>query len=548
MKLIGVIRVSRDSQAGEGKKDLDRQRQAIRIIQEETGASLVGGAPVEVIGVSGSDLADTPEWANTIAPAILSGAHVACDNVDRMIRADAFDLRTLGHLQAAEGRLYLPGKVYDTTDHRDVFMLTVYAGMGGYEKREIARRSKAGKEAKRKRGQWVMSSDKLPMGCTYDRNAPEGKWWGYDEDQAEKVRMAYFLYGVEGWTLNKIAKYLRVSPYGPKVILRNPIYKGMLTFSHAAKMLKGGKTQNYAREPQDVIRVRVYGDEDKGQPPQLVTDELWETVVRRIDENAASRRKLREETRPDIWLSGYVIVDENLEGVTDLDMDAPPSRHVIYGHTRGQKPSRYACRCQHRQEERCDFASMNADNLNSTMDDYLSELTKDPHVIAEFKRQVDEYKTNGGGAAIAALEAKINKLKSKLERLDDLYVDGEITRARRDEKATKIKTDLVNAERALAQVENRPQPTMRDVDMLAKEWVWDRDWDHTRKREWLQKYVSVIKVSRDHVEELTIRIPSETGGLPCVPVHERRTEIIRKRRPDRRTLAKSTATATATDA
>lgn len=176
-RLIGIARVSSDEQAGDNGEGLERQRVNIRNVAARLGVPNV--TIVDVVGVSGSDLADTPQWKATIAPAVSQGADIVVDSLDRLIRASAFDFRVLQLLLAHKAKVVLPSNSYDTTNPRDRMTLTIFAGVGGYERSEIARRANEGKEAKRRAGHWVQDPALLPLGVTYDKKA---KVWGYNGD------------------------------------------------------------------------------------------------------------------------------------------------------------------------------------------------------------------------------------------------------------------------------------------------------------------------------------------------------------------------------
>ncbi len=197
---MGIIRVSTEGQAGEDGEGLERQRHSVKGIAKALSADL---QMVEVIGVSGSDLAETPAWNRVIAPAIKAGAHVAADAIDRIVRADGFDLTTLKVIKEAGARIYIPGTMYDPARvPRDVLSLTMFAGMGGAEKADIKWRLNGGKERGRAVGRWVSGKHILPMGVDYDY---ETHRWSYTEE-AEVIRSAYHALVSGGESVSTVAR------------------------------------------------------------------------------------------------------------------------------------------------------------------------------------------------------------------------------------------------------------------------------------------------------------------------------------------------------
>ena len=515
-EIIGVIRVSGKGQAGDDLEDLERQRKAIRAIAAANPQSTIIG-PVEVIGVSGSDLADTGDWDRTIAPAIERGADVAADAVDRLIRADDGDLRVLHHMLRHGRKAFLEGNTYDTTNHRDFFNLYVFAGIGGFEKQEIRRRFSGGKEAHRKRGQWVNGQNKLPLGCIYDKDAALGKWWGWDPDKAPRVRAAYEGYVHDGWSIARVAGVVGLTQSGAMHMLRNPIYKGIRTYpirTVRTKSKENGelriKQKNYQRDPEDIISVPVYGLE--GQEPQLVSDQMWQAAQDRMSKRAKTRAKSRDEAAPELWATGYM--RSAYESTPHDDLDSPDDftpRHKLYGQSKKNRPHRYTCRCHmdKRVGAKCGLPSMQAAKINATLDRVLGDSTG-PDFAVVVEAQNNARKTSQAQVNVYLVESQIGKLESKAKRINHVFIDGGMDQDTRDGKVAEIKAEIARLRETLAQVEESPEATPEDVKGIS---AWNPTWDGPTKRQWVQRYVDAIVIAATGVDSVAIRVPCGAGGV-----------------------------------
>lgn len=543
MKLIGLARVSTDEQAGkklanteDDREGLDRQHISLIEVAKAHGCPV---RIVDVINVSGSDVADCKEWQNVILPALQDpNAHLAIDEIKRLIRADAFDLRVLQQLKQLGKIIYLKGMKYDTKDPRDVMVLTMFAGLGGYDKAELKRQMQAGKEAKRKRGKWVSRLDSLPTGITYDRKA---EVWGYN-DKAPMVK-AMFQAAAEGQTFTAIAKAhgltvtntnkvkgeveKTINVQCVKAILRNPIYDGRLRFDerrgaqHAKINGKQAQRRKVSRPDDEIIDVRVFPEAD-----QLIPHDLWKSVQHRIRESQTQHRKMREEVSPHTWASTYLfsgqegltmepIGDTGLFWVTDA-----PNRHIIYGKGTGTGPSkvpRYLCRCtfSNRADHlpKCGLLGFRASNVNAALDRYLLELT------------TEQWFLDAAKAALAVAEVpdsqadkdRIIKALAALDKRDRKVIDGYeadmygIAEAKRRQEV--IKTERQNLQADLARLQDMPElPSQEALEAQARTWGFDPRWEPDRKRAWLAKYILRIRISNKGIDSALVRIAGDNGS------------------------------------
>lgn len=520
MRLIGIVRVSTDQQAGANGEGLERQRNALRQIEtalRKDYPDLTVLEPVEVRGVSGSDLADTPEWKNRIVPALKAGTHLMADSIDRVVRASHFDMRTMEALSAAKGSLYIPGRKFDTTDSRDRMILSMFAAIGGFEKAEIARRAVAGREEKRKRGEWVGRLDSTPLGTVYSRQT---KRWTYDEERAAAVRQAFVSYGA-GASLAEAASILGVTAPGARIILTNAIYRGLLRFDkkrgekYASVDGRQAARRVVPREPDECFDVRVYGGE--GQEKQLVPDDLWNTVASRVAATNAEGRRRREKTAPSIYLSGLMFSSHEWDDVAEYDLTAVP-KHVVYGESGGDdRPTRYACKCRrdvrtdpNAPRPRCALHYQRAEWLNRGVDAYLVGLTTETWGYEEVREQLRQ-REDGHGVERERkrLEGVLAGLRKQEARLTDLLLEDRVTKEDHDQRQDEIRTKRDAATRQLAGL---AKPVEVDLDAVGRAWTYDASWSPEAKRAWLLKWTKGVVISNSGVESVTLRLPAQDGS------------------------------------
>lgn len=524
MNLIGVLRVSTDGQAGKDGEGLERQRASVRRIAERHGADL---QMIEIIDVSGSDVADSLVWNDQVLPALIRDpdAHVAADALDRLVRADSFDLRVLQRLKALRRRIYLPDQTYDLALPTDVMIVTMFAAVGGHEKASINRRANEGKEAHRKAGRWVSGS--IAVGIAYDKKTSR---WGYTEDAA-LVRDAFRAYVEDRATADSLALRLGRSRGTMANILRNPLYKGLMVIDEKrgepyAKVRDGKQPhrRHVKRAPDEIISVRVYGGE--GQLEQLVPDGMWDAAQARLRANAEGQSRSREVTAPQGYFSGFL----RPAAAPDVTVDAGQgfvryslreTRHVVYAHTTGALHNnivRYTCCCKMPRFVasgigRCDVGDPPAMRVNAAVDRYLADLTTDPEVLNGMRADLDE-KRPDGAVERRVLERKIEDVARREARLADLYVDGRIDRVVHDKRQDALRAEKADLVDKLGRLDSTPEgPTVAQIEALGHAWKFDASWSHTAKRAWLKRYVWAIHVSRKGVESITLRLPAQGDGV-----------------------------------
>lgn len=499
MQAIAIIRVSGDAQ-DTARQVTSTDATITRLRRDHPTLTVLPS--MNVRGVSGSDLTLTAEWRTQVLPAVASGAHVVVDSLDRLIRLDhRFDASALQALAEHRSMIHTPERSWDPNRPDDVMMISILAGIGGREKAEIARRSKAGREEMRARGQWAASKRNLPMGTSYD---PETHRWGHNPD-APRVRQA-FLDLLAGRSVRSIADDLGRTHTGANFILTNPIYRGWLVYDKETapgKRRDDGKQpigKKVLRDPEKVIRVQVYGL--PGQEAPIIDADTFEAAQNRLRViNEAHRRLTR--TAGTQWASTIARSAYEL----DLDLSAP-TRHVLYA--RGH---RYNCRCIHYAGKFpfCGLRTFAYGFLHDALDRYLVDLTTDVATLDSIRAQLaPPPETDATEIKRETLQRALNRIVRKLDNLLELRIEGEIDRDEYQKRKSKLEIEKAAQERDLSSL-TRP-PTV-DLDAIAAAWTFDPSWDGGTKRDWLRRWVHGIGVSNEGIDWCVLRLPASSGTV-----------------------------------
>lgn len=503
LRLVGLIRVSTEKQAGENGEGLERQRTAIRDIAKTRKAAEL--RLVELPGVHGYSVADTREWSEVVV-LLRQGWHLALDSIDRLLRAEDFDFRVYQDVKAAGAVIYTPAGVQDLGEPQGALLATILGAFGGYNRHALLRQMKMGRIAARKAGKWASGAHTFPTGVLHD----ERNGWSIEPAGAARVRQAFEAIAA-GKTLLATAKALGCHP--PTIVrwIKNPIYRGVLRATFGSMDLGKGE-----------IRVFPEGE-------SVVSESVWRTANARMQESQALRRKRRNEAAPGIWASSFLYSAYEVPGVDPqggvqkLDMDAAP-RHVVYGRTDTKQATTYICRCQYpsptwtNKPAKCGLQPLRADRVNAALDRYLTDLTRSEDVLDAMRAALSDPPPDTT-ADKARIEKALAELDRREARLVDLHLDAGVSRAVFDAKRQQIERDRYALKTELAFLESPKGPTTADVDALLATWVWDSSWSPTRKREWLAKYApGGIRVGKEGVYSVRIRIPTESGNGVTVKV------------------------------
>jgi DNA invertase Pin-like site-specific DNA recombinase len=196
LKAIGLIRLSTQEQAQEGRAGIDRQRNDIAIAARVHCLDVVRVVEVIESGTKVRGQADFQQIFRELKSGSVDG--VVCSNLDRLVRPDCFeDFAVFDHFRANKKLIWTPAEMVDPSTQGGFLMSGFRGLLAGLERQLIVSRTTAGKEVQRERG-WHPNGDQiLPRGVGCER-IKEGKRtvgvrWFYAEPDASRVRCAFEL-------------------------------------------------------------------------------------------------------------------------------------------------------------------------------------------------------------------------------------------------------------------------------------------------------------------------------------------------------------------
>ena len=295
-------------------------------------------------------------------------------------------------------------------------LLALYCGTAHSEDEKIAKRTKDGIHGTLEKGKWTC---RAPLGYKNVRRDKHDCWVEIDEDTAPKVREAFIEVskGVE-------APYSIKKRLFPKMIastyfrmLRNKFYVGLV---HVP-------TYN-----------GVKAHDVQGQHEPLIDKQTFEAVQDVLD-GKKRRNKVTSTFQPDLYLRKFLC--------------CPVCGHLLTGATSkggsGKHYNYYFCNHDHK------HINVRSEIVHKGFEDYMAQLAPNQAVL----RLYTEILFDARGERIGInnkqadkLQIELDDLKSRIDRVNDLYFDGEISKAEKveaTERYTRKCEDLKDQIKAL---------------------------------------------------------------------------------------------------
>ena len=440
-RAIELIRVSTESQASSDRASIPAQRAINRRTAAAYGLTIVRS--IEMSDVSGAAVLLAPEIKELVMLMNDPEIHgVVAREFSRLMRPENFsDYALLQAFADSRTLLYLPEGPIDFASKTGRLMGTIRAAIAGMERTEILERIWSAKEEKRRAGGFAQGPICLPFGVGY-----EDKWF-YTGD-ADKVAEGFRLLLAGDTSYSSIAAKVGIEAYNLRYIFRNPIYTGWRVIDkkrdtspqgkYATKDGRQGGRRPIARAPEDVIRVKVIDE-------PLIS----ESDFNRVQQILELKRDHHWVTRP-----GY----ESRFTYRGLLLCAVCEKVIYSKFLRGDY---YVCKARHIGRT-CPTGYMRKDKLEGELDSLFAEkLTS-----AKFLKQVErDVKKSRPQVNTDRVEAQIQSLTGKRQRVLDSYFEGVITHVERDLRLAEIEREKQLASEML--LRQRPQAGL-DVRALAQ--------------------------------------------------------------------------------
>jgi DNA invertase Pin-like site-specific DNA recombinase len=492
--VIRLLRVSTEAQAGDDRASIPAQKHICEKIAQQYGLEII--ATVELIDVSGTAVLQSPEMQQLLETIRRGTIHgVVAREFSRLMRPENFgDYLILQAFAESHTLLYLPDGPIDFANKMGRLMGTIRADIAGLERSEIQERMCSAKEQMRREGRWPNSERALPYGVGYDRKTCR---WFY-KPEAEKVREVFrrFLSGDTNY--DALSEVLGLSRGSAKNVLMNAIYTGWAVYDEkrdpasGAKHLREGGRQGdrrkMARAPDEIIRVKVI---ENALISQSDFDRVQSLVHHKAEHNIRMRQKVG------LFTYGGFVWCAKCGGRL---------------HTWRNQFDRFYYVCSNKKrrndagENFCPSTQfMNRDKFEPKLDRLFGEQLTDLGFLRSlYEYQLARAKQEGSESRILRLRQVIERLESKRRRINDLYVDGEMTREERTSRLTQVDRELHQSREMLAA--EVPMPVI-DAEGLAKVFMPFTEWPYlsrAQRRRLLTSLEPQIKAADYVIEGLSI--------------------------------------------
>jgi DNA invertase Pin-like site-specific DNA recombinase len=426
--LIGVIRVSTDEQAREGRAGQDRQRHDIASIQRIYSANLIRSIEVIESGAHVRDQEDFQQLFRDLARPGVDG--VAVSNLDRLVRPDKFeDFMVLDYFRSNKKKIYTPGGIIDPASQSGFLESGMRAMFAGMERQFIRQRTMDGKERIRRRGEHVMGYRSLPRGVLYDKKA---KLYSYDLDAgAEKIhplhipgsalqiREAFRLLIDRDLSFGGIAKTLGAGWTEQQIrrTLTNPIWVGIRRYdkAHIGEERKGPSGKRYR-----LAQLRSDPWEHVAIEEPLISPAMFDKAQEIIQARSVKDAGMRAQHSKHGYLGTGLLRCKCGSRMYTMTMGGK-------GKNRENSRSYYCCaRNRSRSQSKCSHGKyIQTIALDRILRTILIERLLDTALIQRIIAHNQKVQPVGSDRA---RERELAQLKEREERLINLRVDGEITR------------------------------------------------------------------------------------------------------------------------
>ncbi len=415
LKGIGLIRLSTQEQAVEGRAGIDRQKTDIQVAAQMHGIDIIRMVQVIESGAKVRGQKDFEKIFDELKGGAIDG--VVCSNLDRLLRPDNFaDYGVLDHFKLNRKRIFTPGGIIDPATQTGFMESTMRAMFAGYERQMIASRTKAGKEELRKQGRHPQGSQMLPRGVNYDRTTYT---WSYDGVDSERVRRAYRML-FEGLSYRAIADTIGGgwSLKGIRDTMTNTIWYGVRTFPPTG-------------ERKLPLERRVIAEEEA-----LIDFESW----RKAQSVIAGRKK--------VW--GARLREPRFlgAGMLDCNCSKPYYTRANARSDRSRRQEHYYCSSGFKGHgPRCGARALQRKAVDQALTGIVKDAFRSPAVLLrmiELSAGRIEAVTDTG-----KLNAQLDRLEGKRQRFIDAYGEGDITKAEFQKRLDGIEADKRTIEAAL---------------------------------------------------------------------------------------------------
>ena len=257
-RVVSLVRVSTEEQAGDSRAGLARQKESVRRTIAANGLDCVEEYELHI---SGTAMASNPV-VKAILARVLSGdiQGLVVADLDRLFRPDQpASYAILQVFQDVGAKIYSSDVTYNLQSKDGLLFSSIRGAIAGYELSLMKERQQGAKESKRKAGRHPGNDLNLPLGVGYSRKT---ETFHYTE-KIGLVKELFRLFTEEGiHNYSELGRRVGLGGPSVRVILKNPIWTGWRVLHQrrgAKRTSRSGIVyrEKVARPESEVIRVKV---------------------------------------------------------------------------------------------------------------------------------------------------------------------------------------------------------------------------------------------------------------------------------------------------
>jgi len=462
MKIAAIYaRVSSDRQKED--QTIASQTAALSAYAGEVGLEVTGDWIFEDEGISGGTLLRPALERLRDLAAQFEVPVLLCYSPDRLARKYAYQALLMEEFARSGTEVrFLKGPKADTPE--DELLLQFQGMIAEYEKAQIAERTRRGKLHRARAGSPAVLSG-APYGYRYLRKSEHAEArYEIEEPEATVVRELFRRYTEDGVSIGELARGLTAqnipTAKGKRIwdrstvwgMLRNPAYCGRAAF---------GKTRATDRVARVTRTVRLKGtgrrrtaDEDRPREdwieiavPALISDEVFETAQRRLQEN---KRFAARNTKEPSLLQGLVAC-QSCGYAYYRTSTRTRSRKLHYYRCLGSDDYRYESGCI------CENRPVRQDYLDDVVWAHITDLLSDPLLIrSEIDRRLEQTrKADPSASQRSRLKIQLVRSEKAIRRLVDAYQDEIVSLEELRERMPELRRQQAALHTQLADLEAR---------------------------------------------------------------------------------------------
>lgn len=307
--------------------------------------------------------------------------------------------------------------------------LSIRCGVAHTEELKIARRTKEGIHEHLMRGEWCGKAPRGYKNIKANEDAGTDHYIAIDKHVAPIIKQVFAM--VAEGTEEPMSIKRRLMPGASKTsffkMLRNPFYMGYIN------------VPAYRDFPACKIR---------GKHEPLIDEATFNAVQDVMDGKRKKKPKMGKTNNPYLFLRKFLccpICGHRLTGATTR------------GH--GGRYNYYCCNHDHK------HLNVRAEHANERFVKYIAGLVPHKAIVALYKEILEDARGNmkqSHKREITIIRADIDKVKERMNKANDLFFDGDLSKADRDEQIQRYRNDINNLENRIKALQTSEEHNIKE--------------------------------------------------------------------------------------